>query len=480
MVEAIVRENIVVTTTIAILDERLWGENYFDPTTKKWTGKNTGSATCMCDFVQFCFEPIKQIINTFMNDQKDKMWPMFTVLLEMMIFHLPSPTMAQKYRVENLLGAHLMINMQLPSGMAILKLFAFVRMYADKVSSGLKVRIMGPNFFPGENKDLNVKNETVEEVLFGNTVGLVGLDPYITKNATVKNKKEVDAHPVKAMKFSCNVAYDLPKLVEGLKHLEKSDPMVVYTIEKFGKHTIAANDDFMGGAKIIKSDPVVSFTMTVLEKSCHTMTRKSSQQEQQVAIDDGRIVPRDDNKVSSKILSEEFSWEKDLAKKIWCFGLATTDPNMVVDMCKGCASKEGTLAEENMRGICFEVCDVALHTDAIHRVGGRVIPNARRVILASHIIAKPRLFEPVLGGIYRVLNQQCGHVCEEMQRPSTPLYNIMVYLPAFSRCVFDHWDMMFSDPLEAGPQAATLVTEIRKRKGLKEQMTPLYEFKDKL
>ncbi|KAL8127096.1 hypothetical protein AgCh_014136 [Apium graveolens] len=84
---------------------------------------------------------------------------------------------------------------------------------------------------------------------------------------------------------------------------------------------------------------------------------------------------------------------------------------MVVDMCKGVqylneikdsvvagfqwTSKEGALCEENMRGICFEVCDVVLHADAIHRGGG----------------------------------QKCGHVFEEMQRPGTPLYNINAYLP---------------------------------------------------
>ncbi|XP_028075919.1 elongation factor 2-like [Camellia sinensis] len=129
---------------------------------------------------------------------------------------------------------------------------------------------------------------------------------------------------------------------------------------------------------------------------------------------------------------------------------------MVVDMCKGVqylneikdsvvagfqwASKEGALAEENMRGICFEVCDVVLHADAIHRGGGQVIPTARRVIYASQLTAKPRLLEPVylveiqapeqaLGGIYSGLNQKRGHVFEEMQRPGTPLYNIKAYLP---------------------------------------------------
>ncbi len=28
--------------------ERLWGDNFFDPTTKKWSKKHTGSDTCKC------------------------------------------------------------------------------------------------------------------------------------------------------------------------------------------------------------------------------------------------------------------------------------------------------------------------------------------------------------------------------------------------------------------------------------------------
>ncbi|KAL0325783.1 UNVERIFIED_CONTAM: Elongation factor 2 [Sesamum radiatum] len=382
------------------------------------------------------------------------------------------------------------------------------------------------------------KQETVEDVPCGNTVAMVGLDQYITKNATLTNEKEVDAHPIRAMKFSvspvvrvavqCKVASDLPKLVEGLKRLAKSDPMVVCTIEESGEHIVAGagelhleiclkdlQEDFMGGAEIIKSDPVVSFRETVLERSCRTVMSKSPNKHNRLymearpmeeglaeAIDDGRIGPRDDPKVRSKILSEEFGWDKELAKKIWCFGPETTGPNMW-------ASKEGPLAEENMRGICFEVCDVVLHADAIHRGGGQVIPTARRVVYASQLTAKPRLLEPVylveiqapeqaLGGIYSVLNQKRGHVFEEMQRPGTPLYNIKAYLPviesfgfsstlraatsgqAFPQCVFDHWDMMSSDPLESGSQAATLVAEIRKRKGLKENITPLSEYEDKL
>jgi elongation factor 2 len=70
---------------------------------------------------------------------------------------------------------------------------------------------MGPNYVPGQKKDLYVKNvqrtviwmgkkqESVEDVPCGNTVAMVGLDQFITKNATLANEKEADACPVKAM-----------------------------------------------------------------------------------------------------------------------------------------------------------------------------------------------------------------------------------------------------------------------------------------
>ena len=73
---------------------------------------------------------------------------------------------------------------------------------------------------------------------------------------------------------------------------------------------------------------------------------------------------------------------------------------------------------------------MVLHTDAIHRGGGQIIPTCRRALYASQLTARPRLCEPIylveiqapeqaLGGIYSVLNQKRGHVFEEAQRPGT-------------------------------------------------------------
>lgn len=39
------------------------------------------------------------------------------------------------------------------------------------------------------------------------------------------------------------------------------------------------------------------------------------------------------------------------------------------------ATKEGVLCDENLRSVRFNLYDVALHADAIHRGGGQIIPR---------------------------------------------------------------------------------------------------------
>jgi translation elongation factor EF-G len=175
------------------------------------------------------------------------------------------------------------------------RFFAFGRVFSGKVATGLKVRILGPNYVPGQKKDLYVKvrqstpsapppqpwchcsaagaiaaeeqrlpgpprlgrhdageiassaprsrasvglsmppsaafarlmgarcvrwlcgaqtiqrtvlcmgrrQDAVEDVPCGNTVAMVGLDQFITKNATLTNEKCEDAFPLKAMNLS--------------------------------------------------------------------------------------------------------------------------------------------------------------------------------------------------------------------------------------------------------------------------------------
>ena len=203
--------------------------------------------------------------------------PAADTLLSMIINHLPSPVKAQKYRVENLYegpvddAAGKAIKACDPQGPLMMyiskmvptsdkgRFYAFGRVFSGTVATGQKVRIQGPHYTPGSKEDLNIKNiqrtvlmmgryvEQIQDVPCGNTCALVGVDQFILKSGTITNID--DAHNIAAMKYSVSPVVrvavktkdgkDLPKLVEGLKKLAKSDPLVVCQIEESGEHVIA-------------------------------------------------------------------------------------------------------------------------------------------------------------------------------------------------------------------------------------------------
>ncbi|KAA8496522.1 Elongation factor 2 [Porphyridium purpureum] len=603
------------------MTERLWGESYFSKAEKKWT-KTPGPGRERA-FNEFIIKPLQRVISLAMTDKVDELdkllknlkielknedkdlrgkqlmkrvlqkWiPASDALLEMMVLHLPSPAVAQRYRVETLYEGPmddvaatairncdkngplmLYISKMIPS-VDKGRFIAYGRVFAGTVRNGMKVRIMGPNYEPGSKKDLSVKNiqrvllmmgkkvESVESIPCGNTVGLVGLDQFLVKSGTLTDLE--DAFPLKDMKYSVSPVVrvavepknpaDLPKLVEGLKRLSKSDPLVQCFIEESGEHVIAGcgelhieiclkdlQEDFMNGAPIKVSNPVVSYRETVqgipdaaeagvcLSKSPNKHNRLFVYAEPlpegvPEVIEEGKVTPRDEPKPRSKILTE-LGMNEDATKKIWCFGPDTTGPNLFMDASKAVqylneikdsvaaafqwATKEGVICDENMRGVGFYISDCVLHADAIHRGGGQIIPTARRACFGAQIKADPKLLEPIflveiqcpeqaVGSIYGVLNRKRGHVFEEMQRPGTPMFNVKAYLPvaesfgftadlraatsgqAFPQCVFDHWAMMPGDPYDATDKILEIVSGIRTRKGLKPNPPGLDNFYDKL
>lgn len=560
---------------------------------------------CMSDKVDELTKLLGSLGIKLTNDEKElrqkplmkrvlqKWLPADQALLEMMVLHLPSPAHAQKYRAELLYEGPpddacctavrncdpngplmLYISKMVPSSDKG-RFIAYGRVFSGTVRSGQKVRIMGPNYVPGTKKDLSVKSiqrtllmmgrrtDAVESVPCGNTVGLVGLDQVIVKSGTLSDDEE--AFPFKDMKYSVSPVVrvavepknpsDLPKLVEGLKRLAKSDPLVQTITEESGEHVIAGagelhleiclkdlQEDFMNGAEIRVSNPVVTFRETIegveepdstavcLSKSPNKHNRlfiyaTPLPEKLPEAIDEGKITPRDEPKARMKMLRDEYGLEEDAAKKIWCFGPDTTGPNFLVDRAKAVqylndikdscvaafqwATKEGVLCDENMRGILFNIHDCSLHADSIHRGGGQIIPTCRRALYGAQLMALPKLVEPfflveiqcpeqTVGAIYGVLTRKRGHVFEEVQRPGTPMFNVKAYMPvqesfgftadlrsatsgqAFPQCVFDHWSVMSGDPLDPKDTVGTLVTEIRKRKGLKESVPDIGNFFDRL
>lgn len=600
---------------------RLWGDSYFDAEGKKWTSKSATDSgkPIKRAFCQFVLEPIYQLARAIMDGDKDKSEKMMKTLqiqlspedaenngkallkivmrkflpaseaiLEMIVLHLPSPLIAQKYRVENLYEGPMddecatAISKCDPEGPLMMyvskmvptsdkgRFYAFGRVFSGRIATGQKVRIMGPNYLPGKKDDLCIKNiqrtvlmmgrktEQIEDCPCGNIIGLVGVDQFLVKSGTITTSES--AHNIRVMKFSVSPvvrvavepknAADLPKLVEGLKRLAKSDPCVQIYFEESGEHIVAGAGELHleiclkdlaedhAGVEIKTSDPVVSFRETVNEESNIVCLSKSPNKhnrlyvkaipmslELQDIIEAGTVGPKDDPKARSRLLADEHGWDPTDARKIWCFGPETTGANVLVDVTKGVqylneikdscvaafqwASKEGVLCDENMRGIRFNVLDVTLHADAIHRGGGQIIPTARRVLYAAELTGAPRLMEPVylaeiqtpenaMGGIYGVLNRRRGHVISEERRAGTPLFTLKAYLPvlesfgftadlrshtqgqAFPQCVFDHWQVIQGDPTDKSTKAFQIVMATRKRKGLAEEIPPLDRFFDKL
>merc|ERR1712179_815715 len=596
---------------------RLWGDNSFNPKSKKWS--KTMQPGSVRGFNQFVLDPIYKVFDAIMNNKKENIdklikhtgvkikaderekegkpllktfmrnWlPAGETLLQMITIHLPSPVTAQKYRCEMLYegpqddevavalkscdasGPLMMyVSKRVPTSDKG-RFYAFGRVFSGTVATGQKVRIMGPNFVPGKKTDLYEKSiqrtilmmggrvEAIEDVPAGNICGLVGVDQFLVKTGTISTLKE--AHNMKQMKFSVSPVVrvavepknpaDLPKLVEGLKRLAKSDPMVQCMIEESGEHIIAGAGELHleiclkdleedhAQIPLKKSDPVVSYRETVSEESSQMCLSKSPNKHNRLFmravpmpdglaedIDKGEVNPRDDFKIRGRYLADKYEYDISEARKIWCFGPDTNGPNILVDCSKGVqylneikdsvvagfqwASKEGVMTEENMRGIRFNIHDVTLHADAIHRGGGQIIPTARRVLYACQLTAEPRLLEPVyqveiqcpenaVGGIYGVLNRRRGHVFEEAQTPGTPMFVVKAYLPvnesfgftadlrsntggqAFPQCMFDHWQVLPGCPLTDGTKPNQIVEECKKRKGLKPGPPSLDNYLDKM
>jgi elongation factor 2 len=531
---------------------KLWGDNFFNPATKKWSTKNTDADGKPLDraFNSFVLDPIFMIFDAVMNFKKDKIptilekldiklaqeerdlegkallkvimrkfLPAGDSLLEMIVINLPSPKTAQRYRVETLYEGPMDDESAIavrdcdPAGPLVLyvskmvptsdkgRFYAFGRVFSGTVKAGPKIRIQGPNYIPGKKEDLFVKSvqrtvlmmgryvEAIEDCPAGNIIGLVGVDQFLLKSGTLTTSET--AHNMKVMKFSVSPvvqvavevknAADLPKLVEGLKRLSKSDPCVQTWINESGEHIVAGAGELHleiclkdleedhAGVPLKKSDPVVGYRETVRTESSMTALSKSQNKHNRIfasasplgdevtnAIESGKVNARDDFKIRARILADEFGWDVTEARKIWCFGPDTTGPNVVVDVTKGVqylneikdsvvaafqwATKEGPCAEETMRGVRINIMDVTLHADAIHRGGGQILPTTRRVTYAACLLAQPTLQEPIylveiqcpenaIGGIYSCLNKRRGQVFSEEQRPGTPMFTVKAYLP---------------------------------------------------
>lgn len=398
----------------------------------------------------------------------------------------------------------------------------------------------------------------LEDIPCGNIAGLVGVDQYLLKTGTITDYEH--AHNMKVMRFSVspvmrvavepNKASDLRKLLEGLTLLAKSDPMVQVSHEESGENVIAGVgelhlevclkdlEEIYCNVPIKKSEPIVTYRETVVEKSNVVCLAKSANKLNRIYftaqplsegisedIENNTIYPTMDVKERSKHLVDRHNWDAADGKKIWCFGPDGNGTNLLVDCTKGVqylrearenivagfqwATKEGVLCGEPMRGVRIDLRDLEVHSDSIHRNTAQISPASQRAAYASVLTANPRLMEPVylceitapaqcVGAVYSLLCRKRGTIVEETMIEGTQTYILKAHLPvsesfgftpalrsetagqAFPQCSFSHWNVMMSDPTDAGSLSNKIVEAIRRRKGLAAGLPPLARYLDKL
>jgi len=437
----------------------------------------------------------------------------------------------------------------------------------DKKAQSLGARIQG--VVTGTAKTFNA----MLSVPAGNICLLQGIDMVIQKRGTIAasetefamRKPTIDQSPVIKVAMQPTSAADLPKMVEGLRRLMKSDPIVETSMEDSGFHVIAAcGQEHM---RVLKHDmekeyctvgvkweePSITYRETVTHESSIMCLSKSPNKHNRLfikaeplseelnkAIEANTINPMQDVKKRSKVLEKEFGWDKVDTLKIWGFGPAPEaaggayGANMLVDRTKAIqylneikesvnsgllwAARQGPLCEENMRGIRFNLYDVKLHTDSIHRGMGQIQPTARRVFFCSSLTAGIRFMEPVFmvtiaapadvqPGIMQALGACRGEFVQTLDGITeayvpiaetigkTPFSTVLTQKTngkAVSNFSFDHWEALNGDPLDfkkdkmgvwqpgAGNKAAEILLTIRKRKGLKLEPPDIAEYFDKL
>lgn len=538
---------------------KLWGDYFFDPDTKKYTTESIKNGKPLeRTFCKFILGPIFQIVQSIMKKDTAKYMkmlesidvnlsakelekpekeiyklamkrflPVADALMYGVVHYLPSPKQAQQYRCSTLYDGPqddefaTSIKKCDPTGPLMLyisnmiptedggRFYAFGRIFSGTIKTGQKVTILGTNYKHGSTDEL-FENKSIQRVIrmvggraepcdtmqCGNTVALVGIDQYVLKSCTVTSDSK--AYPIKTMKFSVspvvrvsvlpkNVS-ELPKLIEGMKKLSKSDPCVQTYVTDEGENIIAGvgelhieiclNDlrAFMK-SDIKVSDPVVPLRETVVEKSSQVCLSKSPNKHNRLYVTAEPLHPelvdkmankdvsdRDDVNIRSKLLVNDYGWDVNDSKKIWAFGPTGPDEtNVFVDITKGLqylneikdsvvggfqtVCNRGVLCGEPLQGVRFNLHDCTLHADNIHRGGGQIIPTAQRVLMAAMLTAQPAILEPVylieiqvpdqyLGTVYSCLSYKRGKVISE-EKTVGALNIVKGYLPVMESFGFN-------------------------------------------
>ena len=517
---------------------------------------------------------LRSILSKFCNISQN--------LMEMIILHLPSPKTSQKYRISYLYKgpmddecskAMLSCDPKGPIMMLISKIiprtkydfYVFGRIFSGTIKQGEKVRLLGQNYKPGNDKDLYIKpinrvvivnkskGEDILDVPCGNICAIEFSDISLINQMTITSSPK--AHIMKAMKFLKDPIFrmsinpkepsQLPKLISNMFKISKIDPLLEINCTEIGhvlcccseKHLKKSIKDLSENIEIIESEPYITYKETVIKKSKINVTT-SPNKHNKIYVNSEPLfnevineIEEDKNQLKDSFLEipndmiEKYENKYGL-KNIWVFGPQYNGPNVLINQTEGInnineirdsieatfqnITSEGILAEESLRGVRFNLCNAELHPDAIHTGGGQIIATARRVFCLSQMNSSPRFQEPIFlynitapkevkENIYKFLKQKRGFIITEESYDNFSLLRIKGYLPVSETFGFDeeinsvtygqafidnytfsHWDTLDDNPFDIKSKAYDILINIRKRKGMKQELPNLDDFLDKI
>ncbi|KAM0674149.1 translation elongation factor 2 [Gurleya vavrai] len=447
------------------------------------------------------------------------------------------------------------------------RFIALGRVFGGTIAAGMKVRIQGPNYVPGSKNDLYTKTIQRTVVLMGskskdviscpagNIIGLIGIDNELKKTGTITTYE--GAFNIKSMKFSVSPvvkysvkpknASDLPKLKDGLLKLSKSDPLCVINFNDNGELTIAGAGELhleicisdlkndYAGVDIIVDEPVVTYIEGISKETTDSKMSKSANKHNRIYmtceplseelienIINGKLVHKDP-KERAALFKEHLNITDEYVKKILYYGPEDKGPNLLVDETKGIAylneikeymregfrevTQRGPLVGELLRGVRFNLTDLALHADAIHRTGNQITAPVTSVCKGLIMNSNPILYEPIflveinvsntqLSGACAVISERRGTI-EEYKDENGIRTTITGYLPvnecfgfnaammsktqgqASSILSFSHYSVLPGKFDDASTLTGSIIKKIRAKRGW-DDFKPAESYFDKL
>lgn len=456
--------------------------------------------------------------------------------VDMIVQHVPSPVEGAKNKLERYYTGPMdtktataisLCDQEGPLIIQITKLFntadattfhSFGRIMSGTARPNEQVRVLGEGYSLDDEEDMTAAtiNDTwlacsrynipTSGVPAGNWVLLSGVDNSIVKSATIvplKLPDDEDAYIFKPIAHFTESVFkvavepinpsELPKMLDGLRKVNKSYPLITTKVEESGEHVVLGTGELYmdcvlhdlrrlyAEMELKVSDPVTRFCETVVETSaimCYAITPNKKNKitmiaeplEQGIAedIEAGRVRIRDPIRKVGQFFEEKYEWDRLAGRSIWAFGPEEMGPNILQDdtlpsnvdkkMLKtvqesikqgfSWGTREGPLCEEPIRNTKFKLTNIDLATEAIYRGGGQIIPTARRAVYSSFLMASPRLMEPVytcamtgpadsVASLYTVLLKRRGHVLSDGPIAGTPLYAARALIPVIDSFGFE-------------------------------------------